>query len=837
MSFGHQNDNPLVLTDAQLAREMARCEYCEDKPCTKACPADCSPADFIMAARQGRPEDFRRSASLILTANPFGGVCGSVCPDTHCQAACSHKKFDWPIEIPAVQGAIIARAKAWNMMPEIETSPATGTTVGVIGAGPAGVAASWALAQMGYTVSLHEATERLGGACALVPAHRMDPDVLISDIEFVLKHPRIRLHAGSTVTPESLLSAGECKAVVVAQGLWEPLLLPIPGSDLMLAGNSYLSDPKAWAATNNVAVIGGGAIACDCAVVAKLGGAAAVDMFTLELPGELPLTKKELDLLVEHNVNLVGRTRVTSITKRDDGLKSLATSKVALAPGKPFSPSAVADVADSGSNWHGYDLVLVAIGNRRKQQLSSLPQVFNAGDAAHGPSTVVEAVASGKNAAVALDAWLKSRIAPELPGPKKSTHIIAGYNPHPVSLETDFFGTTIPNPFLLSAAPPSDGLEQMRNAMRAGWAGGIMKTAFDGIPIHIPSEYMTCFTPETWGNCDNVSGHSLSRVCSEIEVLRKEFPDRLIGASTGGPVTGHDDLDALGWQHNSKKLEDAGAQVIEFSLSCPQGGDGTEGAIVSQNAALTAKIIDWVLQTSRPDVPKLFKLTAAVTSVASIVKAVKEVLDKHPTKKAGITLANTFPVLGFKPRLEGKPSDWDEGIVYGMSGAGVAPISNLTLASVAPLGVVVSGNGGPMDYYAAAHFLALGARSVQFCTVAEKYGIGIINELTSGLSHLMKSKGIASVEQLIGYALPNAVTEFMDIPAQKRISDVNASLCMHCGNCTRCPYLAIQLTSEGTPETDPSRCVGCSLCVQKCFSGALLMRDRTAEETLLLKED
>ncbi|MBW2459520.1 MAG: hypothetical protein JRI68_33815, partial [Deltaproteobacteria bacterium] len=54
------------LTDAQLQAEIARCEFCECKPCRDACPAHCSPADFIMAVRKGQPADFQRSAALIL---------------------------------------------------------------------------------------------------------------------------------------------------------------------------------------------------------------------------------------------------------------------------------------------------------------------------------------------------------------------------------------------------------------------------------------------------------------------------------------------------------------------------------------------------------------------------------------------------------------------------------------------------------------------------------------------------------------------------------------------------------------------------------------------------
>ena len=63
------------------------------------------------------------------------------------------------------------------------------------------------------------------------------------------------------------------------------------------------------------------------------------------------------------------------------------------------------------------------------------------------------------------------------------------------------------------------------------------------------------------------------------------------------------------------------------------------------------------------------------------------------------------------------------------------------------MGVTISGNGGPMDYKAAADFLALGARTVQFCTIAMKYGYGIIDDLEAGLSHLMADRGIGSVER------------------------------------------------------------------------------------------
>jgi len=411
--------------------------------------------------------------------------------------------------------------------------------------------------------------------------------------------------------------------------------------------------------------------------------------------------------------------------------------------------------------------------------------------------------------------------------------ILAGTSLCPVPLDADFFGRKIRSPFLLSAAPHTDGYAQMRKAYEHGWSGGVMKTAFDNVPIHIPSEYMFVLGRSTYGNCDNVSGHPLDRVRKEVERLVTEFPDRLTLASTGGPVTGHDDEDRAAWQSNTKKLESAGAMGVEYSLSCPQGGDGTCGDVVSQNAELTAKIIDWVMEASSENNPKLFKLTAAVTAIQPIVKRIQEVFAKYPNKKAGVTLANSFPSLAFRKSATQR---WEEGVVIGMSGEGVLPISNLTLAKVAGTGITVSGNGGPMDYKAAANFLALGAQTVQFCTIAMKYGLGIVDELHSGLSYLMAERGFRSVKELIGSALPHPITDFMALPATKKLPDVIRELCERCGNCTRCPYQAITLDGRGIPVFDAAHCIGCSLCAQKCFAGAIFMRERTEQELLVLQD-
>ncbi len=830
------------MTDGQVRHEIAKCEYCERKPCREGCPAHCSPADFIMAIRVGSPADYLRAAGEILSRNPLGGICGAVCPEFHCMAACSRKDIDRPVEIPSLQESIIRKAAKLKGYPHIaEPKEENGKRVAVIGAGPAGLAASFTLSRLGYAVEIFEKSGKAGGALNLIPPHRLDPEVLEGDLKFLLASQRIRLHLNRPVIDPKSLKGFD--AVVMAVGLTEPIRLGIPGEEAAVSGWDYLTDPGKLKIRGPVAVIGGGAVALDCAVTARLRGAERVEIFSLEKLSEMPLPEKERQDLLEKGIHVNGRTRVTSVTTGKSGIAGIETIRVAYPKGEkafkdspekpvPFDPRGVSDLKGTEQKRTDFVHVIVAIGQR--SSLKPKDGAVAAGDCVTGPSTVVEAAAAGKNAAAEIHARLFKTAYTPPDRPRKSRVTIYGWNKTPVPLEADFFGRKIPSPFLLSAAPPTDGYDQMKKGLEAGWAGGVMKTSFDNVPIHIPSEYMFSFSGRTWGNCDNVSGHSLDRVCREVGRLVKEFPDRLVMASTGGPVTGNDEADAKVWRSNTRKLESAGVRGIEYSLSCPQGGDGTEGDIVSQNAALTVKIIEWILKTGDPDVPKLFKLTAAVTSVASIVSPIRELFAKYPKAKAGITLANTFPTLGFRPA--GKKG-WEEGVIVGMSGEGVTPISNLTLAKVAGLGVTVSGNGGPMDYKAAADFLALGARSVQFCTAAMKYGYGVIDELHSGLSHLMKERGIRSVKELIGIALPKPVTDFMDLPAKKTISAVHEDVCVSCGNCTRCSYLAITLDAKNHPVTDPSKCVGCSICAKMCMSGALFMRERTGKELSALQEN
>jgi len=827
------DDKDFFLTDAQLKYEMEKCENCEEKPCKDACPAACSPMDFILAAKVGLPSDFKRAAARILTANPLGGICGITCPETHCMSACVYKGLNRPVNIPAVQAAIIQKAKELKALPSFTDIEKNGKKIAVIGAGPSGLAAAAVLARLGYSITILEKHDKPGGMCLSIPRFRLPEKVIETDIDFLLAIGDITLETRvKDPEPLKLLKKG-FHAVAVCTGLDAPIPLGITNEDRAIPGLTYLDTPGKYPMKGRTAVIGGGATALDCAATAVSNGAASVELVALENLKEMPLTSHERQSLLDYNIEVSGRTRVTEILVKGKKITGLKTVKVALASGKPFNLADISNIDGTESIRTDFDHVIVAIGARPGFARVEHPAVFYGGDFVNGPTTVVEAAAAGKNTAAVIHAYLGEEKTPGIENPKKSAVRIQGYNSRPVPLESDFFGRKINSPFLLSAAPPTDGFDQMKAAYEAGWPGGIMKTAFDNVPIHIPGQYMHLFNEKTFGNCDNVSGHSLDRVCGEVERLVKLYPDRLTMASTGGPVSGDDESDKKAWQGNTRKLESAGVMGIEFSLSCPQGGDGTEGDIVSQNAGLTAKIIDWIMEVADADVPKLFKLTGAVTSIVPIMTAIREVLDRYPGKRAGVTLANTFPAMMFR---RGERPTWEEGIVVGMSGDGVTPISYLTLANASGSGVVISGNGGPMDYKAAADFLALGAKTVQFCTLVMKYGYPVIDHIEEGVSQLMLDRGIGSMAELIGRALPYPVTDFMELSSRKQVSEVNRELCLSCGNCTRCSYFALSLDEERKPVTDASKCIGCGICTMKCFSGALSLRDRTEEEQEALVE-
>lgn len=588
------------LTDARLRAEIGRCQSCEAKPCRSGCPANLSPADFILAARCGEPSDYRRAAALILAQNPLGGTCGQVCPDTLCMARCTRRSFDGPVEIPAIQAAIVERARGLGVLPRFAPLPSTGQRVAVIGAGPAGLGAASVLARAGHAVHVFDRAQQPGGMARLIPGHRLDPEVLAGDLEWLAGPGTLQFVLGDAVPlPRDLLGRGFA-AVVVAGGLGEPVPLDVPGAERALHWTDVLGPNPPSLRGRRVAVVGDGAVALDCAGAALAQGAAHVELFALRALPELGLTGRERERLLASGVHASFRVRVTAILTRGRGgaarVAGLALRDVSLPEGQAFHPTRLVDLQHGERERRDLDAVILAIGGRAGLRREPHPRIVYAGDLESGPTTVVEALASGKRAGLEVHKLLaggEEATCPDRPScpegggacPRRATCPEWNRPPSqgggsaaprptaglPVPLDTEAFGQRLASPFLLAAGPFTDGYGPVRRAYEAGWAGAVMAAPASGAG----------------------SVEALDRLCRDVERLRREFPERLTLVAAGAPAEGAPGMDAGARPEALRRLEAAGAVVVHpHVVPCAAGGptDYREAATLLTLGARTVQV-------------------------------------------------------------------------------------------------------------------------------------------------------------------------------------------------------------------------------------------------------
>jgi dihydropyrimidine dehydrogenase (NAD+) subunit PreA len=573
----------------------------------------------------------------------------------------------------------------------------------------------------------------------------------------------------------------------VTAGLGEPAPFEVPGADRAIHWTRLLGGDPPELRGLRVAVVGDGNVAMDCAEAAIARGAVHVELFARKALSELAPTRLERERLFAARVHVSCRVRVAAIRVDGAAVTGLDLCKVELAPGQAFHPSRLEDLPHGQHERRDLDAVILAIGAKPGVRCERHPRVLYAGDLDTGPTSVVEALASGKRAGLEVHELLAGSEEAACPDrgscadgsgcPKRATcpewnRPAAADGPDarsrartglPAPLTTDFFGRSIGSPFLLSAAPAArDGYGRVKRAYEAGWAGGVL----------------------------SAPGDALDRACADLERLALEFPDRLTLFSISVPLTGDPEADARCWEAITRRLDAAGAMGVEYAPS-PAQGDTDRGT--------WARLVDRVLAVSDAGVPKLFRLTAATTT-EPLLAVIAAALARHPDKLAGVTLAGPSPALAFAP-------------------SAAAAAEEAALASSARRGLVVSSDGEPMDYKTAARLLALGARTVQVGAAALTYGLGVVNELQGGLSFFLAERGLRSLSELVGSAAAQALP-----PTGRAVCEVDLATCTGCGNCSRCPQLAISLDASDRPTVDRDRCEGCALCLQLCLGGSLSLR-------------
>jgi dihydropyrimidine dehydrogenase (NAD+) subunit PreA len=388
-----------------------------------------------------------------------------------------------------------------------------------------------------------------------------------------------------------------------------------------------------------------------------------------------------------------------------------------------------------------------------------------------------------------------------------------------LQLQVQYCGLNLIHPFLLASSPVTDSQEMVARGFEAGWAGAVLKTT-----TH-PSEENTIVYPMLAGldpgssliglhNTDLLSDRTIDEMCEQVRWLKARFPERCVALSIMGTTRGQ-------WEELTQKACQAGADLVEVSISCPQGSmvEGDEqpdGSMISQDARLTEKVTRWA-KTTAGRMPVVVKLSPGVTDITQIARAVERgggdgicAIDSVEGI-VGVDLVSFAPL----PVVQGY------GTRGGYTGRAVKPVALRCIADIAgAVDLPISGVGGIYSWQDAIEFMLLGATSLQVCTAVMQRGFGVIRGLTDGLSRWLEAGGYASPADIIGSGLDHLVEHEVVPHGIKVVAGINSDLCIGCGLChVACrdgAHQAINFKEDRLAVVDRQVCVGCGLCSQVC---------------------
>ena len=429
------NDHKAIYLKDEQQPQCAVIDKMGLAPCSHACPAGIHVQGYVALIAQGR---FQEALDLVREAIPFPGICGRIC--THpCEVNCRRKEIDEPVAIRQLKRFIadweltqINSAK--RKKPNISAPAADAKKIAIVGAGPAGLTAAHDLALKGYKVTVFEKLPVAGGMMAVgIPSYRLPRDILNAEIR-AIEEMGVRIKTGATFGKDlnirSLRSSG-FSALFLATGLHGSRKIGVPGENLsgVFDGVSFLRDValgKEVSIAKKLIVVGGGNVAIDVALTARRLGSEAVTIVCLETPEEMPAreyeVKEALDAGVEI-VNCFGPHRFLGQNNKFTGIEFKRCTCV-YDDQCNFNPR----YDESELNRLQAEVAMIAIGQRSETKFlddeklrfspvgeiqadpetlqTSIPWVFAGGDVLYGPKTVIDAIASGKQAAASIDRYL-----------------------------------------------------------------------------------------------------------------------------------------------------------------------------------------------------------------------------------------------------------------------------------------------------------------------------------------------------------------------------------------------------------------------------------------------
>ncbi|MGJ8615676.1 MAG: NAD-dependent dihydropyrimidine dehydrogenase subunit PreA [Sulfitobacter sp.] len=403
-------------------------------------------------------------------------------------------------------------------------------------------------------------------------------------------------------------------------------------------------------------------------------------------------------------------------------------------------------------------------------------------------------------------------------------------------LTSNFIGITSPNPFWLASAPPTDKEYNVRRAFEAGWGGVVWKTlGAEGPPVVNVNgpRYGAIYGADRrllgLNNIELITDRDLYTNLEEIKRVKADYPDRAIIVSIMVPC------EEAAWKAILPLVEDTGADGIELNFGCPHGmSERGMGAAVGQVPEYIEMVTRWCKQYYSK--PVIVKLTPNITDIRKPAAAAKR------GGADAVSLINTINSITSVDldSMSPEPSIDGRGSHGGYCGPAVKPIAMSMVSEIArgedTRGIAISGIGGITTWRDAAEFITLGCGNVQVCTAAMTYGFKIVQEMISGLSEWMDSKGHTSINDFCGAAVPN-VTDWNQLNLNYIAkAKIDQDLCISCGRCfAACEdtsHQAIAMSEDRTFTVIDEECVACNLCVNVCpVEDCITMEQMAAGET------
>lgn len=396
--------------------------------CRVACPANVNIRGFISLLRQGKPD---LALKIIRENVPLPALTGHVCFHP-CERDCARNQVDDAVNINALERYLAD----YSLREKSEPTPRIYCRkTAIIGSGPAGLAAAYYLAKMGYHVTVFESMPEPGGMLRYgIPEYRLPLSILQSQIEYI-RGLGIRFRTGTAlgkdITVDELL-AHDYQALLIATGAplgRKPAIEGVEFKDVhegldFLIGVRAQSDVKI---KKRVVVIGGGNVALDVAQTVLRLGARLVSIYCLEPIDQMPAHDDAVAMAMEEGIKIHGSwgpKKIIGNNGRVTEIQLVRCRSVYDRQGN-FCPR----FDESKKLSVGTDMVIFAIGE--SPDLSVLPDdistdgshiladpvtmqtsrkgVFAAGVCINGPRAVVEAMASGRKAAFSIDTYLRGQ--------------------------------------------------------------------------------------------------------------------------------------------------------------------------------------------------------------------------------------------------------------------------------------------------------------------------------------------------------------------------------------------------------------------------------------------